>query len=622
VADVQTLESILERIDGRGYKSYSEIRGRFEFERFSLFIAHIQADPFASPSKLRLRVPAGEAMLPEELASPGIRRTALADFLARALQEALSRQPSGRREPGAISGRSHRGARREGRGSGKSGQIFIDAGGQEILERSAVKIGPDWVEARIELGLPAAGRRILAREARNLLTRRLPEIVELGLCAENLSLPAMRDFVECAENQESIRDHLAEMDWVAFIADGSLLPRASGASELPMSHHEAVPFRSPESLAVEIKVPNPAGDNGVKRLRGMAIPKGITLIVGGGYHGKSTLLRALETSVYPHIPGDGREYVVADRNLVKIRAEDGRSVSGADIHAFIDSLPGNAGQARARTRSFSSPDASGSTSQAANIVEAIEVGAQGLLLDEDTSATNFMVRDARMQRLVERAHEPITPFVDRIRELHERLGISSVLVMGGCGDYFGVADTVVMMREYVALDVTAEAHQIAKEDPSGRVEENRNPLEPITPRSPVADSFDAARGRRDENISVRGRELILYGQESLDLRYLGQLVDPSQTRAIAYAIRLASQSLMGGTKQGLKDSRPCLCDVLEALETILDEHGLEALDLRRERNSPERHPGNLARPRRYEIAFAINRMRSLKIHPEQDLSSK
>ena len=619
VADAQTLEAILDRIDGRGYKTYSEIRGRFEFERFSLFIDHIQADPFASPSKLRLRVPAREAQLPEALIAPGIRRIALADFIARALQRAIHGGHREQPDPEASPGKPPRGSR--GRGSGKSGRVFIDSGGQEILERSAVKIHPDWVEARIELGLPAAGRRILAREARHLLTQRLPEIVEAGLLAENLSLPAMHAFVECAENQESIRDRLADLGWVAFVADGALLPRASGASELPMAPSDAVPFRSPESLAVEIDVPNPLAESGQPSLRGMAIPKGITLIVGGGYHGKSTLLRALETSVYPHIPGDGREYVVADPNLVKIRAEDGRSVTGADIHAFIESLPGKGGNEQTRTRSFSSPDASGSTSQAANIVEALEVGARGLLLDEDTSATNFMVRDARMQRLVDRAHEPITPFVDRIRELSDQLDISSVLVMGGCGDYFEVAGTVIMMREYVAVDVTTEAQRIAAEDPSGRVKEDRSPLEPINPRSPLADSFVAARGRREENISARGRELILYGEESLDLRYLSQLVDASQTRAIAYAIRLASRELMGGAKVGLPDSAPCLLEILKALETILDEEGLEALDLRRGRNAPERHPGNLARPRRYELAFAINRMRSLKVHPDQSGTS-
>jgi predicted ABC-class ATPase len=380
-----------------------------------------------------------------------------------------------------------------------------------------------------------------------------------------------------------------------------------------MGEREAVLFRSPESLAAEVEVPNRIGEIGGRRLRGMAIRRGITLIVGGGYHGKSTLLRALEAGVYPHVPGDGREYVVAAPDLVKIRAEDGRSVSGVDIHGFIDGLPGG-GRVR-QTRSFSSSDASGSTSQAANIVEGLEVGARALLLDEDTSATNFMVRDARMQRLVDRAHEPITPFVDRIRELYDRLGVSTVLVMGGCGDYFGVADTVIMMRDYEARDVTEQAHQIAEEYATERLQEDRNSLEDITPRSPVADSFVASRGRRDESISVRGRELILYGEESLDLRHLGQLVDASQTRAIARAIRLASQHLMGGEQKGVRNSAPSLAQVLEALDAILDEQGLDALDTYGAERRSERHPGNFARPRRHEIAAAINRMRSLEVRP-------
>jgi len=611
--NAQALLDTLDRIDGRGYKSYAEIRGRFDFERFTLYVDHVQGDPFAAPSRLRLRVPMEEAGLAEELRFPGIRRVALADFLARRLKRAASGREQESR--GEAPGSSTHGSGRRGRGSGKSGRIFVDAGGQEVLERSAVRIHEDWIEARIELGLPAAGRRILGREATDLLVGRLPRLVEEGLLAENLSLEAIAEFVECVENQESIRGQLGDLGCIAFVADGALLPRASGASELPMDAGDAVLFRSPDALAVEVEVPNPVGEHGHRSLRGMGVREGITLIAGGGYHGKSTLLRALETSVYPHVPGDGREYVVSSPDLVKIRAEDGRSVTGADIHAFIGELPAAGGSTPRQTRCFSTTDASGSTSQAANIVEAIEVGARGLLLDEDTSATNFMVRDARMQRLVDRAHEPITPFVDRVREIHDRLSISTVLVMGGCGDYFGVADTVILMRDYEAFDATDEARRIAEEHETGRLEEAPDVLENVTARRPVADSFVASRGRKEESVSARGRELILYGELSLDLRYLAQLVDSSQTRAIARAIRLASQHLMGGRRQGLRDAEPTLAEVLDALESILDDEGLDALD-RYGRNQPsERHPGNLARPRRHEIAAAINRTRSLEVHP-------
>ena len=301
----QALVATLERIDGRGYKAYAEIRGRFEFERFTLYVDHVQADPFAAPSRMRLRVPMKEAAFAEDLMPPGIRRVALADFLGRSLKRAASGQ--GERDPSEMLGEDAPRGRR--RGSGKSGRIFVDAGGQEVLERSAIRIHEEWIEARIEVGLPAAGRRILGRDATDLLVGRLPLLVEEVMMAENLPLEEAAEFVACVENQESIRAQLEDLGCIAFVADGALLPRASGASERPMGEGEAVLFRSPDSLAVEVNVPNPVGDKGLRSLRGMGVRAGITLIVGGGYHGKSTLLRALETSVYPHVPGDGRESV-------------------------------------------------------------------------------------------------------------------------------------------------------------------------------------------------------------------------------------------------------------------------------------------------------------------------
>jgi predicted ABC-class ATPase len=634
LADREALSRILARIDGRGYKAYGDIRGAFEFDRFTLYVDRVQGDPFAAPSKLRLRIPRDESGLPAELSRQGVRERALADFLARSFRDAI--ENSGRRRSAARSGRrstesgtggrGERGrsgrrtpARENSRGSGKSGLIFIDAGHQEVLERSAIRIEEAWVEARIEVGLPAAGRRVLGREADSLLTDALPRIVEEALLWDEERVEAARGLVECVENQEFIRDRLPALGLVAFVADGSILPRTSGASEKPMQADEAVPFRSPTSLAVEIEVPNPLDASGGRTLRGMGIPTGITLIVGGGYHGKSTLLRALECGVYPHIPGDGREYVVALPDLVKIRAEDGRSVTGVDIHAFIGALPGSGknfkagGGGQGRERTFSSQDASGSTSQAANIAEAIESGARGLLLDEDTSATNFMLRDARMQRLVERDFEPITPFVDRVREIYEIFGISTVLVMGGSGDYFDVADCVIMLRDYRAEDVTARAREIALEQETGRDAEEKTPLEAISPRRPLADSFVASRGRRAVSISTRSRELIRYGEEDLDLRSLSQLLDTSQTRAIGRAIHFASENLMGGRNRGLRDGRPRLSEILDALEAILDEEGLDALAEPTHREGRGGHPGNLARPRRHEIAAAINRLRSLKI---------
>jgi len=568
-----------ERLDGRGYPAYKDLRGAFEFEGFCLFVDHVQGDPFAAPSKLRVRVPAREAGFDALWISDPVARLAVEDFVARAIRDAITRNPTSRS------------------GSGKSGTIRIDAGGQEVLERSAVVLTPDWIEARIEVGLPAAGRRILGRAAKTLLCQDLPRVALAGLRQDALDPEALRRFVECIENQEAIREQLEDRGLIAFVGNGARLPRESGASDRPLGGEQAIAFVAPESFEVDFELPHPAGEGRERTIRGMGVPRGTTLIVGGGYHGKSTLLKALERGVYPHIPGDGREYVVTHPAVVKIRAEDGRRVQRVDIDPFIASLPG--GRA---TRGFSSDDASGSTSQAASLIEAIEVGATGLLLDEDTCATNFMLRDARMQALVLREHEPITPFVDRVAELHENLGVSTVLVMGGCGDYFEAADRVIAMREFRALDATQDAKAIAVTYPGQRRREVGGALVRPGDRVPEARSFDASRGKRAVKVDVRGVDGLAFGREEVNLRGVEQLVDASQTRAIGLAMHFAATELM---RDGATLHR-----VLVEIEARFDREGLDFLD---PFASPGEHPGGLARPRRFEIAAAINRLRSLRV---------
>ncbi len=569
------LARLLERIDGRGYRAYKELRGAYPLGAGTLFVDHVQGDPFAAPSRLRFRVPMERAALPVELRDRRSRRIALADALAR---------------EGAAAARS---PGRPGRGSGGSGQVAIDAGGQEILERSAAAVTDDWVELRLFVGLPAAGRRVLGGEARRLLTEALPRLAERALCWERLPQDAIRRHVECAENHRHLTGQLEERSLVAFVADGARLPRESGASDRPLPGDALVPWEGPASLAVELELAHPPGAT----VRGTGIPEGVTLIVGGGYHGKSTLLNALERGVYPHLPGDGRELVVTRADAVKIRAEDGRRVEGVDISAFIRELPGGRS-----TRAFRTEDASGSTSQAANIVEALEAGSRLLMLDEDTSATNFMVRDARMQALIAKDDEPITPFVDRVRELYEALGVSSVLVMGGSGDYFEAASTVLALREFRPSECSAEARAIAASHPTGRAVECDAPLALPAPRHPLAASVDASRGRRPAKIDAKGRELLVFGEERVELRGLEQLVDPSQTRAIGWLLAEAARELL--------PQRPALDQLLDALESRLDERSLDGLGPGR---SGE-HPGALARPRRYELAAVLNRLRSLVVN--------
>lgn len=585
--DAAQLAATLERLDGRGYKAYRDIEGSWSFAELTLHVDRVQADPFAAPSKLRVRVPAEVAALPLPLDTSRVRRTALAAWLARRFRDAI-REISPRRS-----------------GTGKGGLVSIDAGGPEVLERTAVAFGDDWIEARIEVGLPAAGRRALGRDAAALLVGALPEIAARAWIDRTPDDDAsMTRFVDCVDNQAHVRARLGERGLIAFVGDGARLPRESGASARPMPADRVEPFRSPDAFAVEFEVPHADAGAPGRRWRGMGVPRGVTLLVGGGYHGKSTLLQAIEHGVVPHAPGDGRETVVSDAALVKIRAEDGRAVTGVDIHGFIDRLPAPPGGARPpSTRYFSTTDASGSTSQAANIMEAVEVGARGLLLDEDTCATNFMVRDARMQALVHPDHEPITPFSARVRSLFDDHGVSTLLVMGGSGDYFPHADAVIELRDYRAYDATARARAILEnESPEAASGVACGRLDAPAARRPLPASFDARRGRKDVKLSSRDCEEVVYGTTAIDLRAVEQLFDPSQTRAIAGAIHLAATRLIDGQRT--------LAEMLDALEAELDASGLDVLD---PFHRPGRHPGALARPRRFEIAAAIDRMRSLRV---------
>ncbi|MCF6097105.1 ABC-ATPase domain-containing protein [Thermovorax subterraneus] len=563
----EDLKKIIARINGRGYKAYKEIQGDYDFGDFILYIDHVQGDPYAAPSRVRLRVDMKRAGFPAELFKTPVRTTALEDFLAREVAAVIRKLP-----------RVH--------GTGGSGEIYIDKGGQEILKRTAVKVCHDYVEARLSIGLPAFGRRINGSGAETLLFSNLPQIAEKALLYQNIDAESARKWVELAEDQEYLREELKKRRLVAFVADGSILPRESGISDRPMRGDKVVPFKSPESLKVSFELPNA----GV--VEGMGIPEGVTLIVGGGYHGKTTLLSALQRGVYNHIPGDGREFVITVKDAVKIRAEDGRRVEKVDISPFIANLPD--GQ---DTRKFSTENASGSTSQAANIMEAVEIGTSLLLLDEDTCATNFMIRDARMQKLVAKEKEPITPFIDRVRQLYEELGISTVLVMGGSGDYFDVADCVIKMQDYRPYDVTEEARRIADKIKTNRmIERTEGPIT-ITPRVLLKEGLEL-RGKR--KIKSKDVDTLQYGGEYIELDYVEQLVDRSQTSAVGEIIRYAVEKYVDG-KRTLKE-------IVEMVFADIEKYGLDII-------SPfyGKHPGNLALPRPQEVAAGLNRYRALKV---------
>ncbi|MBK1733976.1 isopentenyl-diphosphate delta-isomerase [Halorhodospira abdelmalekii] len=546
------LAATLERIDGRGYKAYRDIEGRHPFPGFTLAIDKAQADPFAAPSRARVVVPWEVADLPDSAVNNPVRRRATRDYLARAFQQA------------AASVRA----------------LQIDAGAQTVLDRSAVLLTDAGVEVRFTVALPARGRTILGRQAAEILCRHLPQVVRAAVHAESLDLAELERHCAVVEDQVALRKALEDHGLVAFVGDGAILPRRSGVDERPLE--AALPLHAPESLRVTLTAPNAGA------VTGMGIRQGITLVVGGGFHGKSTLLNALQFGVYDHIPGDGREQVVTTTSAVKIRAEDGRAVHQVDLSPYIRELPFGK-----RTDAFTTELASGSTSQAAALQESLEAGAQVLLVDEDTSATNFMIRDRRMQALVAHSAEPITPFVDRIRELRDRLGISTLLVMGGSGDYLDAADTVIQMHDYAAYDVTTRAHEVAAQYHTGRQAEHQEPLTLPAGRRLKAASLCPENRSGKRKLQARGRETLLFGQETIDLRAVEQLVDVSQTRAIGLLLAHLSGS-----------SDAPLTDPPERLAALLEQPWSQLL---------ARPDGDLARPRHFEAMAALNRLRSARL---------
>lgn len=562
--DSKTLSNILKKIDKKGYKAYEDIEGSYEFRDCILFIDHVQGDPFASPSRVRIVIDIKNTEFPESLYNSKERRIALSDYISRKFAGNIKKYSKGNR------------------GAGKSGMIYIDHGKQKVIERTSVIINDESIEIRFFVGLPAYGRRIIAKEAYEIFFTEIPQIV--GASIRELNHKEIKRHVELFEDQEFLRNYIKNINIVAFIANDSILPRRSGVDDRVLIN--AIPFKSPRKLEIEINLPNEG------LIRGMGIPEGITLIVGGGFHGKSTLLKAIEMGVYNHISGDGREYVVTIEEALKIRAEDGRRIEKVNISPFIKNLPFSKDTIR-----FSTDNASGSTSQAANIIEALEMGVKLLLIDEDTSATNFMIRDYRMQELVNKDKEPITPFVDKVGQLRDEYGISTILVMGGSGDYFDVADRVIMMDNYQPKDVTERVKEIKDLYKTNRRLEGGDRFGSIFGRVPLKDSFDASRGRRDVKIDAKGLQGILFGNTFIDLSALEQLVDLSQTKAIGEIIYYYSEKYCN-KNMTLKES----------LGKIIDDIKNKGLDIL----TPYKR-GDIAMPRIFEVGAAINRMRSLRI---------
>lgn len=563
---MHNLANLLIHLDGQGYKAYKRLQGEFEFVDFRLFIDHVQGDPFAEPSRCRVILPINSTSIPGHFYDNAVRRIAMEDYFGRRFAASID---------SIIKG---------GRGSGRGGEFKIASYGQQVLHRSTVTINSSQLEIRFQIGLPANNRSIDAEQARIMFFDELPAVVDSALIQMSKHLDAAEQHINCVEDQTFLRARLKSHNLVAFIADGSNLARKTGVDDQPLK--EAIRIKSPESLAIKMPLKHQPAVTGV------AFAKGINLIVGGGFHGKSTLLRAIEQGVYDHVPGDGRELVVSDSSCFKLQAEDGRAISGIDIRPFIQNLPGGKD-----CSFFTTANASGSSSQAAGIIEALSAGVETILLDEDTSASNFLIRDQRMQSLVPKDKEPITPLLQRIRQLRDQHDISVIMVMGGSGDYFSVADQVVMMDNYQPVDMTKKAHRLAQADVVAELK--ITDILQHSARIPAKQCLSVLGPSGKPTIKAFGTRLLQFGSEEIPLQSLDQLVDTAQLLSIGYLIEKYRQ-----------DGKLQNTDVVVGLEQLLQrlkQFGFDTI-------TP--YPsGKLAMPRLQELVAVVNRMRMLKVHP-------
>lgn len=576
----EELRQQLRSINRKSYPAYKGLKGLYHFGNYILSIDHVQGDPFASPSHVSIQISHRDTGFPVEYYKDTLTGTTLCDYLTRQFEKQVSQYSF------------------RAKGSGKSGLLTASHCGQEILSRTACEITEKGITARFFVGFPANGRTINATELEKILFDFLPVCIQKSFFYSSLNAKELQNYIELAEDQEFIRQTLPAKNLCAFIADGSILPRESGISSRPMK--ASIPFTSPDSLRISINLPHKG------KITGMGIPKEITLIVGGGYHGKSTLLNALELGVYNHIPGDGREYVITDATAVKLRSEDGRFIKDVDISMFINDLPN-----KKDTRCFSTLDASGSTSQAAGIVESMEAGSHLFLLDEDTSATNFMVRDAFMQQVIQREKEPITPFLERAEDLYKKAGISTILVAGSSGAFFHIADTIIQMDNYVPKDITASVKKLCSQYPlpAVSVTDFQLPHSHRIMSRPAESSkrlIHNSRGNHSDSgaakperlkTRISGTDGFSLGRQEIDLRYTEQLIDAEQTAALGLLLKYAVEHLA--------DGRRTLPEIVQFLWKNLSLHGLSFF------TENQKISCGYATPRIQEIYACLNRYRGL-----------
>lgn len=553
-------------VEGKSYAAYKALEGAYRFDRFVLYLDHIQGDPLSPPSLMRVRVDQAEAQFPQELRSTRLRRVALEDYLERQWHEAIRKAARGQRGT-------------------RAGSFTVDVGGQQILERTACRVAEDYVEIRGRVALAADGRKPAGKVALATFMEDLPQVVEHALLYATQHAPAVHRHVTGAEDADALRDQLRERGLVAFVADDAVLPR-DGGSDRPLLSH-LVTFQAPPELRTTLQATHRGP------VTGLGIPRGVTVILGGNFSGKSTLLRAVAAGVYNHVPGDGREYCVTVGDAVKVLTDAGRRIEGVDLTPFIASLP--TGEDLTRYRTNSAPE---TLSQAAGVMEALEAGSSLLLLDEDSTALPLLLRDQLVPRLIATGGDPVSPLVDVVRALYEEHGVSTVLATSVSGEYIDVADTVIVMDNFRPRVVTATA-KAAVANLGPRAASRKGLFGRIPRRVPLPDSLSGLRGRKLRP-ELQGTRTIALGREILQLERIEQLVEATQAKTAGDAVVFAAE-------QGYFDGTRTLHEIVALIDEEVARRGLEVL-------SPyPGHPGDYALPRRHEIAAAFNRLRTLRV---------
>lgn len=582
---MHNLNKLVASIADQPFQAIHKLHDSYHFPLFEFSFIKMQGSPGANPASIaEVKIALRDSEIPEEFLQSAECKLAVADFLIRRFRHGIDRFAQ------------------QNRGKEGSGSFNTIALSQKMLNRDSVLFDDAAIYLRFIISLPAKGQGGVfdAEQAWIMLSQELVVIVDAVFFYQHYDEQTrmlLAQFVAVQKTRAAIIQFMQQHGVVAFIANDAVLPRRSGVDDRLSMCESVKTFQSPVSL--QIKIPLSDGSS----ITGMGIKEGITCITGGGYHGKSTLMQAILAGVYAHIPGDGREYVVTREDAFFIRAEEGRSIRNVDISPFISDLPNGL-----KTSHFSSDNASGSTSQAANIVEAVESGSRLLLFDEDTCATNFLVRDELIKKILDSSLEPIKPLYSTVRSLWKKHHVSMIFVVGGLGYFLQKADTCLLMENYRCHDITAKVR-----DRLGAIAEEDVAISDFAiSRRLAVDNFDPAyknqrlnkmMPKRIKNLRNATRQLE-YGMDLINLEAVAQVAEAPQVLTIGYCL-LALRNKMNRS-DGKSETIRFWIDWLYG---EIAEHGLSVLQ-------PD-YPGTLSMPRKYELAAAINRIRSLRIFRKQ-----